>query len=129
MDRSDLERWLAAYRKAWTSDDPDDIAALFTDNATYSPWPFSEPWRGREQIVDKWIGRGDSKRPWTFEGEEILAFEGDTGVIRGVTHYDPYEEDPEATYSNIWLVRLDPDGRAREFAEWWIEKPSERQRG
>jgi ketosteroid isomerase-like protein len=128
MDRSDLERWLAAYRKAWTSDDRDDIAALFTDDATYSPWPFSQPWSGRDQIVAKWIDRGDSKRPWSFE-HDILAFEGDTGVVRGVTHYDPYEDDPEATYSNVWLVRLDSDGRAKEFAEWWIEKPSERQRG
>jgi SnoaL-like domain len=128
MDRSDLEDWLARYRRAWTTDDPADIAALFTEDASYSPWPFSQSWHPRDQIVDKWIGRGDSKRGWQFD-HDILAFEGDTGVVRGITHYDPHDDDPEGTYSNIWLVRLDPDGRAREFAEWWIEKPSDKPRG
>jgi hypothetical protein len=27
----------------------------------------------------------------------------------------------------LWLIPdVNPDGRAREFAEWWIEKPSEK---
>lgn len=128
MDRSDLEAWLARYRRAWTTDDPAEVAALFTEDASYSPWPFSASWQGREAIVEKWLDRGDSKRGWSFE-HEILAVEGDTGVVRGTTHYDPHEDEPEATYSNIWLVRLDPVGRAREFAEWWVEKPSDQPRG
>ena len=128
MDRTALEAWLAGYRRAWTSDDPDDIAALFTADASYSPFPFGKPWQGRDRIVAKWIGRGDSKLPWSFE-HEILAVEGDTGVVRGLTTYPTHGDDPEAIYSNIWLIRLDPDGRAREFAEWWVEKPSEKPRG
>ena len=75
MDRSDLEDWLTRYRTAWKSDDPDQIAALFVDDASYSPWPFSSAWEGRPQIVRKWVDRGDSKRPWEFE-HEILAYEG-----------------------------------------------------
>lgn len=123
MDRTDLEAWLAAYRRAWTSDDPADITALFTEDATYSPWPFSNSWEGRDRIVEKWIDRGDAKRQWEFE-HEILAVEGDTGVVRGLTHYPAQGEEAEEIYSNIWLIRLDPDGRAREFAEWWVEKPA-----
>lgn len=123
MVRTDLEAWLAAYRRAWTSDDPADITALFTEDATYSPWPFSKSWEGRDRIVEKWIGRGDAKRQWEFE-HDVLAVEGDTGVVRGLTHYPAQGDETEETYSNIWLIRLDPDGRAREFAEWWIEKPA-----
>ena len=66
MTRDDLENWLASYRKAWNSDDPADISALFTEDATYSPWPYAEPWAGRDTIVGKWVERGDSKRPWSF---------------------------------------------------------------
>jgi ketosteroid isomerase-like protein len=128
VDRTDLEDWLARYRRAWTNDDPAEIAGLFTEDASYSPWPFSKAWQGRERIVEKWIDRGDSNRPWGFE-HEILAFEGDTGVVRGLTTSPPYGDEPLAVYSNIWLVRLEPDGRAREFAEWWIEKPSDKPRG
>ena len=128
MDRSDLEDWLTRYRTAWKSDDPDQIAALFVDDATYSPWPFSTAWEGRPQIVRKWVDRGDSKRPWEFD-HEILAFEGDSGVVRGLTTYPAHADEPEAVYSNIWLIRLNPDGRAREFAEWWVERPSDKPAG
>jgi hypothetical protein len=128
MDRSSLEQWLDGYRRAWTSDAPADIEALFTEDATYSPWPFSKPWTGRDQIVSKWVERGDSKRQWTFE-HEILAVDENAGVVRGLTTYPAQDGDPEGVYANIWLVRLDPDGRAREFAEWWVEKPSETPRG
>ncbi len=123
MDRTDLATWLDAYRHAWTTDDATEIAALFTESATYSPWPFSAPWEGRDRIVAKWIERGDSRRPWEFE-HEILAVEGDTGVVRGLTTYPAHGDEAQEVYANIWLVRLEPDGRAREFAEWWVEKPA-----
>lgn len=128
MNRSDVAAWLDGYRQAWRTDDPSDIAALFTESATYSPWPFSAPWAGRDAIVGKWIERGDSKRTWSFD-HEILAVEGDTAVIRGLTTYPEQDGDPEGVYANIWLIRLEPDGRAREFAEWWVEKPSDGPRG
>ena len=122
QDRAAVESWLAGYRRAWQTDDPGDITALFTDDASYSPWPFSTPWQGRDQIVAKWIERGDSKDPWRFESE-ILAVEGDTGVIKGLTTYPAHDNEAEDVYSNIWVVQLAPDGRARSFAEWWIQKP------
>jgi uncharacterized protein (TIGR02246 family) len=121
-ERAAIEGWLAAYRHAWGTDDPDDVAALFTEDATYSPWPFSKPWEGRDAIVAKWVERGDSKNPWSFDGE-VLAVEGDTGVIKGLTTYPAHDDEAEDAYSNIWVVRLAPDGRARSFAEWWVQRP------
>ena len=121
-DRAAVESWLAAYRHAWETDDPDNVAALFTEDATYSPWPFGKSWEGRDTIVAKWIERGDSKNPWRFDSE-VLAVEGDTGVIKGLTTYPAHDDEPEEAYSNIWLVQLAPDGRARSFAEWWVQRP------
>jgi uncharacterized protein (TIGR02246 family) len=121
-ERASVEAWLAAYRHAWSTDDPEDVAALFTEDATYSPWPFSKPWEGRDAIVARWIERGDSKDPWQFEGD-VVAVEGDTGVIRGLTTYPAHDDEAEDAYSNIWVVRLAPDGRARSFAEWWVQRP------
>jgi hypothetical protein len=121
VNRDDLEQWLTRYRRAWKSDERTDIEALFTENATYSPWPYARPWTGRDEIVDKWIGRGDSKRPWTFE-HRIVATDGDLGVVEGVTGYPAHGDDDEAEFKNLWLVRLDPDGRATEFAEWWAQR-------
>lgn len=121
MTRDELETWLANYRKAWSSDDPADIAALFTENASYSPWPYSEPWRARDTIVAKWIERGDSKRPWSFE-HRIVAVDGDLGVVEGLTAYPAHGQDQETEFKNLWLIRLTPEGRATEFAEWWAER-------
>jgi uncharacterized protein (TIGR02246 family) len=121
-DRAAIESWLSAYRHAWETDDPEDVAALFTEDATYSPWPFSKSWEGRDTIVAKWIERGDSKNPWRFDSE-VLAVEGDTGVIKGLTTYLAHDDEAEDAYSNIWVVQLAPDGRARSFAEWWVQRP------
>jgi uncharacterized protein (TIGR02246 family) len=128
MDRAGVERWIEQYRQAWKSDDPDEIAALFTEDATYSPYPWPRErnrWEGRDTIVAKWIGHGDSKIGWRFE-HEVLAVEGDTAVIEGWTAYDRGEGDPWAeAYANVWLVRFADDGCAREFREWWVERPKD----
>lgn len=122
MTRTDFENWLEAYRQAWRTDDPDQIGALFAEDATYAPWPFGKPWQGREAIVAKWVERGDSKAAWQFESE-LLAVDGDTGVIRGQTTYPAADDQPEAVFSNIWVIRLAADGRVSSFAEWWVQRP------
>jgi uncharacterized protein (TIGR02246 family) len=128
MDRTDVERWIESYRRAWETDDASDVASLFTDDATYKPYPWPRGrvgWQGRDEIVEKWIGRGDSKIGWRFE-HEILAVEGDTAVVEGWTSYDRGEGEPwDEAYANIWLVRFAEDGRARQFSEWWVQKPTE----
>lgn len=64
MDRADVEHWIDRYRHAWSTDDAEDIAALFTEDATYSPFPWPRDknfWMGRDAIIERWIGHGDSK--------------------------------------------------------------------
>ena len=117
-----IEEWVQGYVKAWTSDEPEDIAALFTEEARYFTEPYAQPWVGRGAIVREWIARGDSGNEWSFE-HEIVCECGGIGVVRGVTRYGPETSGEVAgkTYHNVWLVRLTPDGRAREFTEWWMK--------
>jgi hypothetical protein len=37
--------------------------------------------------------------------------------VQGTTRY----LSSPRTYSNLWVVRLADDGRAREFTEWWMK--------
>ncbi len=54
----------------------------------------------------------------------MLAVDGDTAVIEGWTYYDPTDATPhEDAYANIWVVRFATDGRARSFAEYWVQRP------
>jgi ketosteroid isomerase-like protein len=122
MIRTDFERWLDAYRAAWKTDDPAQIGALFTDEASYTTLPFREPRRGRDAIVAWWVSQGDSQNEWQFETERLVV-EGDTGVVQGVTTYPASNDSPEAVFSNVWVIRLAADGRASSFAEWWVQRP------
>jgi ketosteroid isomerase-like protein len=116
-DRKLVEEWLAGYLRAWTSNRPADIEALFTPDAIYRPTPHSEGWRGHEAIVAGWLGRKDEPGTWSFE-HSILAVEGDVAVVQGRTVY----HDPPLDYSNLWVLRFGPEGRCREYVEWWIER-------
>jgi uncharacterized protein (TIGR02246 family) len=51
MDKSLFETWVQGYIQAWETNDPGDIAALFTEDATYLTQAFREPWKGRENTL------------------------------------------------------------------------------
>lgn len=115
-----LTAWVNAYVRAWNSNDPADIRALFTDDATYRTEPFATPWRGHQEIVDKWLSikdePGDAQFTW-----QPLAVTADVATIQGET---VYRSPREQTYSNLWVIRLAADGRCAEFTEWWMLHPS-----
>lgn len=122
MDRSDVARWVDRYVEAWRTNDPAQIGALFTDDAAYYTAPFREPWRGRDGIVAGWLDRQESPDSWTFTSE-VQAVADSLGFVRGVTTYS----EPPVVYSNLWVIRLEPDGRCSEFTEWWMEHKPPRQ--
>ena len=113
---SGLSDWMAAYERAWASNDADEIGALFTDDALYYTAPFREPWRGRQEIVDGWLDRKDEPGGWTFEWQPLV----DTPELTIITGTTTYRE-PALAYSNLWVLRLGEDGRCREFTEWWMD--------
>lgn len=114
--RDAVRLWLEAYRRAWTSNDPDDIRAVFTPDAELRFEPWTEPVVGHEAIVAAWITRGDDPGTWQFEGD-VVGLDGDLAFVQGVTRYDN-----GTTYSNLWVVSLADDGRATLFTEWWMDQ-------
>jgi hypothetical protein len=105
--------WIDAYVEAWNTNDPGQIGALFTAEAEYwaEPW---EVWRGREAIVAGWLAHADAPGDCTF-GWSAVARDGDLRVIEARTGYPRLGR----SYANLWLLRLDADGRATSFREWW----------
>lgn len=118
MDAATVMAWVDEYIQAWNSNDVEDIGRLFTVDAAYYTGPFDPSWRGREAIVQGWLGRQDTPGNTTFR-YEVLANMADTAIIRGWTHY----HHPPREFSNIWLIRFDLHGQCREFTEWWMERP------
>jgi len=113
---AELDNWVERYRLAWTTNDADDIRALFTEDATYRTEPFADPWVGHDAIVAGWAGAADEPGRWNFEWVPLV----DAGAVRVITATTTYAAGE--VYSNLWVIRLADDGRATEFTEWWMEQ-------
>ena len=114
MDRAQLKAWVAAYERAWRTPGVDLLASLFSADAVYQPAPFAEPIRGREAIARMWEAeRASADEAFTIESR-VVAVEGDTGVVEVEVRY----RDPPRLYRDLWVVRVDADGRCRHFEEW-----------
>lgn len=123
MDRANAQRWLDAYVHAWLTYDPQEIGALFSDDAEYYYSPFSEVVRGREAIVTAWAAPDRRDAPGTYQAHyEPLAVDGQVVVANGRSRY--FEADgttPTRTFDNIYVIRFDDAGRCTEFKEWYME--------
>jgi hypothetical protein len=109
--------WLERYVRAWNTNDPADIAGLFTPDATYRGAPYAPGLRGTGAIVDDWLARQDQPGETTFTWRPV-ALTDEVAVIEGTTAY------PTQIFRNLWVIRLDAGGRCREFTEWWMQEPS-----
>src|SRR5437868_2212743 len=115
MDAEQVTRWVDGYRRAWESNDPEAIGALFAEGGVYYTEPFRQGIRGRDAIVADWLARKDEPGETELRSE-VMAVCDDVAFVRG---WAKYFTPPEREYSNLWVVRLDSDGRCSEFTEWW----------
>ena len=67
VDRDAFDRWLQAYFAAWVSNEPDDVAALFTEDATYAVGPFAVVGEGRDEIVRWWTSVAQEDVEYAYE--------------------------------------------------------------
>lgn len=120
MDFADLESWTDAYVLAWVTNDAQAIGDLFAEKARYYTHPFREPWKGREEIVRRWLEHPDPPGSWKASYGP-LAVNGNIGVVRGKTQYFKEDGSLETEYANIYVIEFDEDGRATEFNEYFME--------
>ena len=132
MTWEDVDRWLAEYVSAWKTYEPEQIAALFTEDIAYRYHPYDDPIEGREEVVKAWREEGDHPEagtrdePVTYEAEyRAVAVDGDVAVSTGWSSYKDSADGPVArTYDNCFVMRFAENGRCREFTEWFIKRKS-----
>jgi ketosteroid isomerase-like protein len=120
LDRETVAGWVARYERAWRSPGTEALAGLFAADAAYRMSPYEEPAEGLEEIAALWEREraGPDER---FEmASEVVAVEGDTAVVRVAVSYGSGAE-----YRDLWVIRLDAEGRCRAFEEWpfWPGRP------
>jgi ketosteroid isomerase-like protein len=131
VQRDEVDHWLRAYVDAWKSYDREQIAALFSDDVSYRYHPYDEPLRGRDAVVESWLGEGDHPgastrdEPGTYDATyRAVAVDGDIAVATGSSSYSPAPgAPPTTTFDNCFVMRFDSAGRCCEFTEWYIERP------
>jgi ketosteroid isomerase-like protein len=121
--RVQIADWVSRYERAWRTAGTDHLADLFTADATYSTAPFEDQRRGLGAIAELWDAeREGPDEAFTLESE-VVAVEGDTGVVRcEVAYGEPHRR----LYRDLWIIRLDDSGRCFHFEEWpfWPGRPA-----
>jgi ketosteroid isomerase-like protein len=115
MDRPPLTDWLQRYERAWRTPGTDVLAELFTEDASYSGAPYEDPQRGLAAIQEMWEAERRAPDEEFEMSSEVIAVEGDTGVVRVEVHYGPPQD---RDYRDLWIVRLDEGGLCSHFEEW-----------
>jgi ketosteroid isomerase-like protein len=131
VDRTDVDRWLRAYVDAWKTYDRDQIGALFSEEVEYRYHPYDDPVRGRDGVVESWLGEGDHADASTRDSEgtydatyRAVAVDDDVAVAIGRTNYTAEPDgEVERVFDNCFVMRFDAAGRCSEFTEWFMERP------
>lgn len=112
-----LNAWMDGYVHAWTENDPEAIAALFTQDAIYDPQTSGGEWDGVDEIVERWIEIEDHPENWEFQWLPIVEND-ELAVVVGNTRY----LNPPMVYRNLFVIRFDENGLCNDFTEWYIEE-------
>lgn len=112
-----LNAWMDGYVHAWTNNEPESIAAIFTADAVYDPQTSGGEWDGIDEIIENWIEIGDDADNWEFQWLPIVETD-DLAVVVGNTRY----QNPPMMYRNLFVIRFDSNGLCNDFTEWYIEE-------
>lgn len=126
--RADTDAWVAGYERAWRSPGTEALRELFTEDARYLQSPFAEPAAGLAEIAALWEQERAGPDEAFEMAHEVVAVEGDVGVVRVEVEYRP---PGGSRYRDLWVIRFAADGRCREFEEWpfWPGQPITAPRG
>ncbi|MGH3306318.1 MAG: YybH family protein [Nocardioides sp.] len=115
MDRKAVEAWVEGYERLWRMPGTDGLADLFTPDASYLPSPWAQPINGLDDIARFWDAEREGPDEEFGMTAEVVAVDGDTAVVRVSVDYAGSDG---GRWRDLWVVRLDRDGRCSSFEEW-----------
>lgn len=121
-DRATVAGWIEAYERAWRSPDTEQLADLFTEDASYLQSPYLAPVVGLGAIGRMWEQERDGPdEVFTLE-TDIVAVDGSAAVVRAEVHYGG---PPRQEFRDLWILHLQAGGLCSRFEEWafWPEGP------
>ena len=108
MNRAHVRGWVEAYERAWRTAGTEELATIFTADASYRQGPYREPVVGLAAIARMWEAERDGPDEDFEMDSEIVAVDGDTAVARIEVRYgDPVDQE----FRDLWIMRFADDGR------------------
>jgi uncharacterized protein (TIGR02246 family) len=119
-----VQAWLAKYEAAWEGRNPDQAAALFTENATYRETPFQEPFKGRAGIRKYWTDVTADQRSIDFKSD-VIAVQGNVGVAHWSATFKTASSGDDVQLDGVFVLVFDGSGLVSSLREWWHLPQSE----
>ena len=113
VDRVDVQRWIDAYESAWRTTGIGPLRALFVDDVSYTPSPWSAAIHGLDALSRFWENEREGADEQFELSSEIVAVDSPTAVVRVEVEYGDSER-----WRDLWIMTFDADGRCRAFEEW-----------
>lgn len=118
MNLEIFKSWLDLYGRAWENRDTQAFADLFTDDASYHVNPFSEPIRGRSEIIEYWSNVIASQDQVQFN-YEVLAVAQDIGIARWWVSFFHVSSKSNVKLDGIFVVSFNVERRCKVLKQWW----------
>ena len=118
IDEAGFADWLDRYGRAWEARDPEQAAALFTEQASYRETPFDEAMIGRRAIAEYWAGAVAGQKDVKFT-HEVLACRGDEGFARWHAAFTGVPGGEAIDLDGVFRCRFGEGGLVSALEEWW----------
>ncbi|MFE7506288.1 nuclear transport factor 2 family protein [Promicromonospora sp. NPDC057488] len=112
--RTQVETWVRDYERLWRTAGTDDLAQIFTADATYKTSPWAPPVVGLAALAEFWDAERDGPDEEFTLTAQIIAVDGPTAVVRVNVEYLETGD----RWRDLWILELDDHGLCSAFEEW-----------
>lgn len=121
MTRKQLNTWLNKLGKAWEEKNPQAILPLFADKFEYYETPYKKPYTTKEGLIKLWQEVPDSQKDIKF-GFDIITVTNNMAIAHWQATFTRIKQNKKAVLDGIFLVKLNGQGLATLFRQWWVAK-------
>jgi uncharacterized protein (TIGR02246 family) len=121
LKRAHVRGIVDTYVTAWQRQDPDLIATIFTENATYHERVLGEPIRTRAGIQRYWREKVVANQARIQCRVLSLYLDGDTAIVEWEAHFDDKEKGVRKRLKEVAILEFS-GGLISALREYWASE-------
>lgn len=118
MIQTNVQKWFQELKRLWVEKDIDALQKILADDFEYYENPFERPIANWKELQNAWQGVNDQD---IQNLEIIITIDGEKV---GSARYELSFIDPSGVLhdsSGAYYLKLNDEGKAIEFRQWWTE--------